>query len=53
MQVLPNFIDNEFVESRSSEKIPFYNPAFATIIGHVPVSTEEELSGLLRLVLGF
>jgi malonate-semialdehyde dehydrogenase (acetylating)/methylmalonate-semialdehyde dehydrogenase len=43
MQVLPNFIDNEFVESRSSEKIPFYNPAFATIIGHVPVSTEEEV----------
>jgi len=40
---LPNFIDNEWVSSQADEYITFYNPAFATELGKVPVSTPEEV----------
>jgi len=43
MDVLPNFIANEFISSSSLETIPVKNPAFDTVIAHVPVSTEEEV----------
>ncbi|GBC69108.1 Methylmalonate semialdehyde dehydrogenase [acylating] [archaeon HR01] len=44
MNVLPNFIADQFVESKSSEKIPVRNPAFDTVISYAPVSTEEEVA---------
>ncbi len=43
MNVLKSFIDNEFVESKASEYLPVYNPAFDSVIAQVPVSTQEEI----------
>jgi len=41
--ILPNYIGGKWVASEAEEFIPFYNPAFATEIGRVPNSTNQEI----------
>ncbi|MEM4269809.1 MAG: aldehyde dehydrogenase family protein, partial [Candidatus Caldarchaeum sp.] len=43
MKILQNFVDNEFVPSKSVETIPVYNPAFDSVIAYVPASTSEDV----------
>ncbi|MCS7133247.1 MAG: aldehyde dehydrogenase family protein [Candidatus Caldarchaeum sp.] len=43
MSLLPNFIDNEFIHSKSPESIPVKNPAFDSVIAMAPVTLEEEV----------
>ncbi|MCS6784514.1 MAG: aldehyde dehydrogenase family protein [Candidatus Caldarchaeum sp.] len=43
MNVLPNFIDNDFIPSKSTDTIPIKNPAFDSVIAYAPVSLEEEV----------
>jgi malonate-semialdehyde dehydrogenase (acetylating)/methylmalonate-semialdehyde dehydrogenase len=41
---LKNYIDGEWVESRSSEQLPVYNPATGEVIGYVPLSSVDEVN---------
>lgn len=43
MNVLPNFIDNEFIFSKSRDNIPVKNPAFDSVIAYASVTLEEEV----------
>jgi len=49
--ILPNYIDGEFVRSKSNDLIPFYNPAYDEIIGYVPNSTDEEINAAVDAAL--
>ncbi|MEM1946780.1 MAG: aldehyde dehydrogenase family protein [Candidatus Caldarchaeum sp.] len=48
MNVLQNFIGNEFVASKSVETIPVYNPAFDSVISKVPISMEDEVDSAVE-----
>ncbi|OXM84042.1 CoA-acylating methylmalonate-semialdehyde dehydrogenase [Paenibacillus rigui] len=43
-QTLKNFIGGEWVESRSAQADPVYNPATEEILAYVPLSSREELN---------
>ncbi|MFH5181698.1 CoA-acylating methylmalonate-semialdehyde dehydrogenase [Paenibacillus sp. TAB 01] len=43
-QTLKNFIGGEWVESRSTQSEPVYNPATEEILAYVPISTRAELN---------
>jgi malonate-semialdehyde dehydrogenase (acetylating)/methylmalonate-semialdehyde dehydrogenase len=49
--ILPNYINGEFVYSKSSDLLPIYNPAFDEVIGYVPNSTDEEIDAAVEAAL--
>jgi len=44
IEVLKNYVDGEWVESQSSEKLDVTNPATGEVIAQVPLSTVEEVN---------
>lgn len=44
MQTLKNYIDGEWVESQSPQKLDVDNPATGEVIAQVPLSTKEEVN---------
>ncbi|PPA69193.1 CoA-acylating methylmalonate-semialdehyde dehydrogenase [Jeotgalibacillus proteolyticus] len=44
VRILKNYINGEWVESKSLEAIEVYNPATKEVIAKVPLSTKEELN---------
>ena len=42
-ETLKNYVDGEWVTSRSAEVLEVHNPATDEVIGHVPMSTMEEV----------
>lgn len=47
-QVLKNYIDGEWVESKSKEMLDVRNPATAEVIARVPLSTTDEVGSAVR-----
>lgn len=47
-QVLKNYIDGEWVESKSKELLDVRNPATAEVIARVPLSTTDEVASAVR-----
>jgi malonate-semialdehyde dehydrogenase (acetylating)/methylmalonate-semialdehyde dehydrogenase len=43
LQVLKNYIDGEWVESKSKEMLDVRNPATTEVIARVPLSTSDEV----------
>ena len=44
----PNFLDNNFVESKASQWIDLYDPATNNLVTRVPQSTDEELKAAVE-----
>jgi malonate-semialdehyde dehydrogenase (acetylating)/methylmalonate-semialdehyde dehydrogenase len=42
-QIYPNFIDGEFVQSKSNKFFDVRNPVTQDLVGQTPQSTKEEL----------
>jgi len=47
-QVLKNYIDGEWVESKSKEMLDVRNPATAEVIARVPLSTTDEVGSAVQ-----
>jgi malonate-semialdehyde dehydrogenase (acetylating)/methylmalonate-semialdehyde dehydrogenase len=47
-QVLKNYIDGEWVESKSKEMLDVRNPATAEVIARVPLSTTDEVASAIQ-----
>lgn len=47
-EVLKNYINGEWVESKSDKKEEVFNPATGEVLAHVPVSTVEEVDEAVR-----
>lgn len=43
VRTIPNYINGQWVESKSTQTLPVMNPATDEVIGHVPLSTPEEV----------
>ena len=48
MKVLKNYINGNFVDSKSSRFIEFMNPALDEPLGKVPMSTKEEVDLVVK-----
>jgi len=48
MKVLKNYINGNFVDSKSSRFIEFMNPALDEPLGKVPMSTKEEVDSVVK-----
>lgn len=44
----PNFLDNQFVESKATSWIDLHDPATNNLVTRVPQSTDEELNAAVR-----
>jgi malonate-semialdehyde dehydrogenase (acetylating)/methylmalonate-semialdehyde dehydrogenase len=47
-QVVKNYIDGEWVESKSKEMLDVRNPATAEVIARVPLSTTDEIASAIQ-----
>ncbi len=48
MEVLKNYINGEWVESKSTEILDVVNPATTEVIGRVPLSTSDEVRAAIK-----
>src|SRR5699024_3610034 len=48
-KTLKNYVNGEWVEAKSSETAPVYNPATGEVIAHVPISSSEDVNHAVEL----
>jgi len=48
IEILKNYINGKFVDSKTNEFLDVENPATGEIISKVPLSTKEELDGTVK-----
>ena len=49
VKVLKNYINGEWVASKSNKSEPVYNPATGEVIAHVPISSKEDIDEAVKL----
>jgi len=48
-EILKNYINGEWVESKSDKTEEVYNPATGEVLAHVPISTEDEVNAAVEV----
>lgn len=48
VETLKNYINGEWVASKSKETEPVYNPATGEVMAHVPISTQEDVDQAVK-----